>query len=84
MERPVRPLVSGSEVRFRLEAADDQDRAQTRGRTVIGYLALGAFRSAEKSAFEEKLGWWEIHPGWTVPQGSQEFLRTPHSVRSSV
>jgi hypothetical protein len=75
--------------RRRNASADEQDRARTRGRTAIGPLPLGAFRSAENSAFEEKMGWREIRPGWTVPQGSvkfhrqikrREFLRTPRIV----
>jgi hypothetical protein len=33
----------------------------------------GDVRSAENSAFKEKLGWRKIRPRWTVPQGSENF-----------
>jgi hypothetical protein len=33
----------------------------------------GDVRSAENSAFKEKLGWRKIRPKWTVPQGSENF-----------
>jgi len=50
--------------------ADTQNRAATGRRTGIGRLPLRAFRNMENFAVEWDLGWRELRPGWTVPQGS--------------
>ena len=57
------------------------------GRTVSGPFGSGSFRGAEKSAFERKLIWREIRPGWTGPRssvgfpgGAAKFSRSPRVV----